>query len=178
MGVELGGARGLDGSDDHRKIFGKTTGHDGIDGNFLDGALDQVRRHDGDDVLGVASGARKHSHHPFGGWGHNRKTIAPPTPKHLLPLVVASGEVDSAGCKQGAVELDGKLFGHSRLDGARSATGPPHWHRCNVLSERLWSVIPGEESCPLLGIPPNHTARFESVFKSHDRWNSFDREPP
>ena len=72
VNVELVGAHRFEGGDHPRQVLGSAAGHHRVDGDFLDGHLDEVWGDNGDDLVGSAGGALQHLQHTFDGRGRDR----------------------------------------------------------------------------------------------------------
>ena len=94
--VELVVADRLDRREHPWQVLGEATGHHGGDGDLLDGDVDEVWGHRGDDVLGVAGRALEHPQHPLLGRRHDRQAVGPAPREHRLELVLQLGELDAA----------------------------------------------------------------------------------
>ena len=114
---------GLDGGDDDGEVLGLAAGHDGVDGDLLDGGGAHVRGKDGDEVLGVAGGAFEHAHDALEGGRDNGEAVGEALVEEELVEIVAGPDIDAAGAQGTALGLGGEPLGDAWLDRAGATAG-------------------------------------------------------
>ena len=82
--VQVASTRG----EHQRQVLGLAAGHHRVDRDLLDRALDEVGRHDGDDVVGRAGRALEHPQHARLGRRHDRQAVGPAAVEQRLQLVL------------------------------------------------------------------------------------------
>ena len=98
--VELVGAGGLDRGEHDGQVLGPAPGQHGVDRDLLDRALDEVGRHDGDDLVGRPGRALEHAQHPGLGGRHDGQAVGPAAVEHRLDLVLELAELDPAAAQR------------------------------------------------------------------------------
>ena len=119
--VELVVAGRLDGGQHDRQVLGPAAGHHGVDGDLLDGDVDEVGRHDGHDLVGRAGRALQHPQDALLGGRHHRQAVGPAPVEQRLHLVLGVGDLDAAAVQQRTAEPDPQLVDEVRVDRHRAA---------------------------------------------------------
>ena len=96
MDVELVGAGRLQRGQHDREVLGEAAGHDRVDGRLLHRALDEVRRHHGDLLAGIASGPAEHAEDAFRSRWDDRQAVRPAAGVGRLDGVLLAPQLDSS----------------------------------------------------------------------------------
>ena len=124
MDVELVGARGLERREDHRHVLRLRAGHHRVDGDLLDGALDEVGGHDRNHLVGGAGRAREHPQHSCLCRSDHGQAVGPPSIEEGLGFVLERGDLDPPAAQHRCSEPDGEHVDHVGIDRQRAAAGP------------------------------------------------------
>ena len=104
-----------------RQVLGLAAGEHRVDGDLLDRALDEIGRHDRDDLVGRSVRAIEHAQHARFGRRHDRQAVAPTAIEHRLCLVFEVGELHTPRVQLRALEPDAQIVGNRGIDGQRAA---------------------------------------------------------
>lgn len=122
--VERVGADRLDRGDHPREVLGTAPGHHRVDGDLLDRDLDQIGRHDGDDLVGGSGGALEHAQHPgLAGWDHGQ-AVGPAAVEQGLHLVLEPGQFHPPRPEPRPREPSEELIGEVGVDALGTTARP------------------------------------------------------
>ena len=154
-----------------RQVLGQAAGHHGGDGDLLDGDVDEVRRHRGDDVLGVAARALEHPQHALLGRRDDGQAVGPAAREHRLELVLQLGQLDAARVQPAALEAHAQPVDEVGIDAQRAA---PRAHHGQLGAE----VGDAGDPLPLVPRPADGALDLDAVDDAHQRRHRLDLVVP
>ena len=149
----------------------RRSGHDSVDGHFFYRAVNEVRRHRGHDLSGVAFSTLEHVEHASLGGRHNGKTVAPTALVGQLKLVFEFGELNSSCRQAAAFETRPELRLARGIDRQRATPG-------SAIGQALAKPRDARQLLPLCAVPAHHPAGFTAVVQAQQRGHGFDLVAP